>query len=72
MKVKQNSKASFSNTEEYMLIIHHNYIPYHVSIYGNGTLTFGTENYKIQGQESMKELLDLTKKSTQYAVPPKS
>lgn len=64
MKVKR-SHSDFSLTEGYTLIIFHNNDSYHISVNESGILQIDGKNYKVQENESMKELFALIKKSTQ-------
>ncbi|MGE8034308.1 hypothetical protein [Lysinibacillus sp. NPDC093692] len=64
LKVKQ-SHYEFSHLEGYTFIIYHNNNSYHISIIESGILQFDGKNYKIQEDESVKELFTLIKKSTQ-------
>jgi len=64
LKVKR-SHSDFSHTEGYTFIIYHNNDSYHISINESGILRLDGKNYKIQKNESVKELFTLIKKSTQ-------
>lgn len=64
LKVKR-SHSDFSYTEGYTFIIYHNNKVYHISVNESGILRIDGKNYKIQEDESIKELFVLIKKSTQ-------
>ncbi len=61
----KRSHSDFSYTEGYTFIIYHNNDIYHISFNENGLLLIDGKNYKIQEDESIKELFALIKKSAQ-------
>jgi len=61
----KRSHPDFSYTEGYTFIIYYNNDIYHISFNENGLLLIDGKNYKIQEDESIKELFALIKKSAQ-------
>ncbi|MGE7693924.1 hypothetical protein ACQKNC_07365 [Lysinibacillus sp. NPDC094177] len=62
LEVKRTD-AKFSYMEGYVFVIFQNSAFYQFSVNGNGTLLFDSKTYKLQGEESTKELFMILKKA---------
>lgn len=62
LKVKR-SNSHFSYTEGYTFIIYHNNSSYHISINEKGMLRIDSENYKVQEEKAIKDLIALIKEA---------
>ena len=62
LKVKR-SNSHFSYTEGYTFIIYHNNSSYHISINKKGMLRIDSENYRIQEEKAIKDLIALIKEA---------
>lgn len=62
LKVKR-SNSHFSYTEGYMFIIYHKNSSYHISINEKGMLRIDSENYRIQEEKAIKDLIALIKEA---------
>lgn len=62
LKVKR-SNSHFSYTEGYTFIIYHNNRSYHISINEKGMLRIDSENYRVQEEKAIKDLIALIKEA---------
>lgn len=62
LKVKR-SNSHFSYTEGYTFIIYHNNSSYHISINEKGMLRIDSENYRVQEEKAIKDLIALIKEA---------
>ncbi|MGE7674427.1 hypothetical protein ACQKMV_12705 [Lysinibacillus sp. NPDC094403] len=62
LEVKRTN-AKFNYMEGYVFVIFQNSTFYQFSINENGTLLFDSKTYKIQGEESTKDLFMIIKKA---------
>lgn len=62
LKVKR-SNSHFSYTEGYTFIIYHKHSSYHISINEKWMLRIDSENYRVQEEQAIKDLIALIKEA---------